>query len=96
MCGHSKRENREVSLVSSGNERRCCSPLERSANVTDEKAGMNAQENSDESIVPAKSANNGGPEPAAESIEQRGSAKRNAVPADLLRTQNRDNCKSSG
>jgi len=57
---------------------------------------MNAQENSDESIVPAKSVNNGGAEPSAEPIEERDSAKRNDVPADLLRTQNRDNCKSSG
>ena len=57
---------------------------------------MNAQENSDESIVPAKSANNDGTEPALESIEERDSAKRNDVQADLLRTQNRDNRKSSG
>ena len=57
---------------------------------------MNAQENSDESIVPAKSVNNGGAEPSAEPIEERDSAKRNDVQADLLRTQNRDNRKSSG
>jgi len=57
---------------------------------------MNAQENSDESIVPAKSANCGGAEPATEPIEGRDSAKRNDVQADLLRTQGRVERKSSG
>ena len=57
---------------------------------------MNARENSDESVVPATSANNDGAEPLAESIEERGSAKRNDVPTDLPRTPGRIKCKSSG
>jgi hypothetical protein len=57
---------------------------------------MNAKENSDESIVPATSANNGGAEPSAESSEGRDSAKRNDVQADLLRTPGRVKRKSSG
>ncbi len=42
MRGHSKRENREVRWVSNGNEKRGISPAERSANVSDGKADMNA------------------------------------------------------
>ncbi len=57
---------------------------------------MNAKENSDESIVPATSANNDGAEPSAESIEERDSAKRNYLQADLLRTPGRAKRKSSG
>ena len=57
---------------------------------------MNARENSDEPVVPATSANNDGAEPLAESIEERGSAKRNDVPTDLPRTPGRIKCKSSG
>jgi hypothetical protein len=106
MRGHSKRENREVSLVFSGKEKRWFSSLERSANVTDGKADMNAEENSDESIVPATSANNDGAErspaersvtePSAESIEERDSAKRNDEQTDLHRTPGRIKRKSSG
>jgi len=47
---------------------------------------MNANRNSDESIVPATSANNDAAEASAESIEERDSAKRNDVQADLPRT----------
>jgi hypothetical protein len=36
--------------------------MERSANVSDGTADMNANENSDESVVPATSANNEGAE----------------------------------
>ena len=50
----------------------------------------------DESVVPATSANNDGAEPLAESIEERDSAKRNLVQADLLRTPSRTQHKSSG
>jgi RNA-directed DNA polymerase len=57
---------------------------------------MNAKENSDESVVPATTANNGGAEPSAESIEERDLAKRNDVQADLLRTPGRVKRKSSG
>jgi len=51
---------------------------------------------SDESIVPATSANNDAAEASAESIEERDSAKRNDVQADLLRTPSRTQRKSSG
>jgi group II intron reverse transcriptase/maturase len=57
---------------------------------------MNAEENSDESVVPATSANNEGAEPSAESTEERDSAKRNAEQADLHRTPGRVKRKSSG
>ena len=57
---------------------------------------MNANRNSDESIVPATSANNDAAEASAESIEERDSAKRNDVQADLPRTQSRISRKSTG
>ncbi|MEZ6033712.1 MAG: group II intron reverse transcriptase/maturase [Planctomycetaceae bacterium] len=57
---------------------------------------MNANRNSDESIVPATSANNDAAEASAESIEERDSAKRNDVQADLPRTPSRTQRKSSG
>jgi RNA-directed DNA polymerase len=57
---------------------------------------MNAKENSDESVVPAKLANNGAAEASAEPVEERDSAKRNARQDNLLRTQDRIKRKSSG
>jgi group II intron reverse transcriptase/maturase len=57
---------------------------------------MNANRKSDESIVPATSANNGVAEAPAESIEERGSAKRNAEQAALSRTPSRTKRKSRG
>ena len=50
---------------------------------------MNADRNSDESVVPSTSANNEATEASAESIEERDSTKRNAEQADVLRTQGR-------
>ena len=69
---------------------------ERSANVSDGTADMNAAGKSDESIVPAKLANNGGAEPSAELAEERDSTKRNVEHATLHRTQSRIKHKSRG
>ena len=57
---------------------------------------MNANRKSDESVVPATSANNGVAETPAESIEERDSAKRNAEQTALRRTPGRIKCKSRG
>jgi len=57
---------------------------------------MNAKRNSDESVVPATSANNEATEASTESIEERDSTKRNAEQADMLRTQGRDQSMSFG
>ena len=57
---------------------------------------MNTHRNSDESIVPATSANNDAAEASAEPIEERDSAKRNDVQTDLPRTPSRTQRKSSG
>jgi RNA-directed DNA polymerase len=70
--------------------------VERSENVTDGPADMNAHGKSDESVVPAKPANNGAAEASAESVEGRDSTKRNADQADLHRTPSRTPRKSSG
>lgn len=81
MSGNSKRENREIPMVSNSKEE------ERPENVSDGNAGMYAMGKSDGSIVPAKRANNGGAEPPAESVEERDPAKRNARHSALQRTQ---------
>ena len=57
---------------------------------------MNADRKSDDSIVPATSANNGAAEAPAESAEERDSAKRNAQQAALHRTPSRIKRKSRG
>ena len=57
---------------------------------------MNANRNSDEPIVPVTSANNDAAEALAESIEERDSARRNDVQANLPRTPSRTQRKSSG
>ena len=57
---------------------------------------MNTRRKSDESVVPATSANNGAAEASAESIEERDSAKRNAQHDALCRTQDRKQHKSGG
>ncbi len=77
MCGNSRRENREILSVSV----RLCDHgwAERSENVTGGTADMNAGRKSDESVVPATSANNDAADASAESIEERDSAKRNAL-----------------
>src|SRR6056297_980709 len=57
---------------------------------------MNADRNSDKSIVPSTSTNNEAAEASAESSEGRDLAKRNAEQADTLRTQGRENSMSFG
>ena len=57
---------------------------------------MNAVGKSDESVVPPTQVNNAGTEPAAESVEGRDSAKRNAEQADLHRSQKRNKRRSLG
>ena len=47
---------------------------------------MNADRKSDESVVPAKLANNGGTEPPTELVEERDSTKRNDGQSALSRT----------
>ncbi len=69
---------------------------ERSSNVTGGTGDMNANRKSDESIVPATSANNDVAEASAESIEERDSAKRNAQQPALPRTPSRNDGKSRG
>ncbi len=58
MRGNSKRENREVLLVSVLNGWQSHRGMERSENTTGGKSDMNADRNSDESVVPSTSANN--------------------------------------
>ena len=69
---------------------------ERSENVTGGTADMNANRKSDESVVPATSANNDAAEASAESIEERDSAKRNALQPASPRTLGRTQGKSRG
>ena len=66
---------------------------QRSGKAQCQTPDMYAKRESDESIVPAKRANKTGPSraetPAAESVEERGSTKRNARPATTPRTLSR-------
>ena len=57
---------------------------------------MNANRKSDESVVPATSANNDAAEASAESIEERDSAKRNVLQPGSPRTPSRTQGKSRG
>lgn len=57
---------------------------------------MNTDRNSDELVVPAKPVNLDAAEASSESVEERSSTKRNDVPTDLPRTQNRTQRKSTG
>ena len=95
MHGNSKRENREILLVSV-RQVACHRRAERSANTPGGKADMNANRKSDESVVPATSANNDAAEASAESTEERDSTKRNAEQDALCRTQDRKKHKSGG
>jgi RNA-directed DNA polymerase len=70
--------------------------VERSENVTDGNADMDANRKSDESVVPATSANNGAADAPAESTEERDSTKRNAEQTALHRTPSRTKRKSRG
>ena len=69
---------------------------ERSVNVADGTADMNADGKSDESIVPMNSANKDSAELSAESGEGSVSTKRNAGQTALSRTQSRIEHKSHG
>ena len=74
MRGHSKRENREVLLVSVFNGWQLHPRTERSENASGGKSDMNANRNSDDFVVPTKWANKAGT-PVAESMEGRRSPK---------------------
>jgi RNA-directed DNA polymerase len=82
MHGNSRRENREILLVSSRQRHIQC-PGERPENVNDGNAGMNANRKSDGPIVPAKRTNKT-ETPATESAEERGSPKGNAASIYIL------------
>ena len=69
---------------------------ERSSNVSGGTGDMNANRKSDESIVPATSANKDVAAASAESIEERDSAERNGVQSALSRTLGRTHGKSRG
>lgn len=70
--------------------------VERSANLSEGTADMNAGGKSDESIVPATPTNKGSAELSAEPGEESGSTKRNVEQAALSRTQSRIQHKSRG
>ena len=74
MRGHSKRENREVLLVSVFTGWQSHQTTERSENATGGKSDMNVGRNSDDFVVPTKWANKAGT-PVAESMEGRRSPK---------------------
>lgn len=95
MSENFKRENRESLFVST---HRVDHPLgvERSENVSDGNADMNASRQSHESVVPANPANNGAADAPAELVEGRDSTERNAEQPDLPRTQGRTHGKSRG
>jgi RNA-directed DNA polymerase len=57
---------------------------------------MNVDGKSDKSVVPSTLGNNAGTEPAADSVEERDLANRNAQETDLDRTQKRDSRRSTG
>ena len=87
MPGHLNRANREVLLVPTFiPQQRAIASAGRLENVSDGKSDMNANRNSDESIVPAKRANKDRAEPSAELAEGRDSTKRNAKLSDLPRS----------
>lgn len=68
----------------------------RAANRTAGEAAVNANRNSDECVVPSTQANNAGTEPAAESVEERDSAKMNTHQPDRPRTLSRIKRRSRG
>jgi hypothetical protein len=94
MCRNSKRENREILLVSTAKEGAVSLTAERSENVPDGTSDMNANRKSDEFVVPTTSANKGATEVPAESTEERDSAKKNTKQAALPRTSSRIKRKS--
>jgi group II intron reverse transcriptase/maturase len=94
MRGYSKRENREIPRV----PRNCSAERKqgRFENLSEGKSNMNARGKSDESVVPATSANNDAAEASAEPTEERDSPKRNVAQDALLRTPSRTIRKSRG
>lgn len=99
MRGNFKRENREILSASMGVRWKAsndAAPWNGWESTVKGKTDMNADRKSDEPIVPAKAANNGGAEPLAESPEERGSAKRNADQTVSRRTPSRDKRESRG
>ena len=70
MRGNSKRENREVLLVSVFAVWQMHQRTERSENASGGKSDMNGNRNSDDFVVPTKWANKAGT-PVAESMEGR-------------------------
>ena len=94
MCENFKRENREILLVSTSRRGTIAAGVERSENVSDGNADMNAKRKSDDSIVPAKRVNKTRTL-AAELVEERGSPKGNTNQKALPRTQ-RHNGESNG
>jgi RNA-directed DNA polymerase len=90
MSGNSKRENREIPMVSKSQDR------ERPENAPGGTAGMHAVGKSDGSVVPAKPTNKGAAEAPAESAEERDPAKRNADQDDPRRTRGRNERRLSG
>lgn len=96
MCGNSSPENREVLSVSDRQGWHVRRRSERSENVPDGNADMNADRNSEESIVPGTSTNNDAADASAESSEGRDTAKRNVEQTALHRTPGRSKCRSRG
>jgi hypothetical protein len=85
MRGNSRFENREILLVSVLRQGRA----ERSENVSDGTADMNANRKSHGLIVPEKRVNKTGT-PAAESVEERGSPEGTMWGSRPRRTRRRD------
>ncbi len=96
MCLNSKRENREILLLSADQLDESLYEVERSENVTDGIADTYGNRKSDGFVVPAKLANKDAVEASAESAEERNPTKRNANQTNLPRTQSRIKGKSHG
>ncbi len=75
MRGHSKRENREILLVSILHGGMFACIVERSDNVSDGTADMNANRKSDGPVIPAKRTNKTGT-PESENLCMRKHSKR--------------------
>lgn len=96
MRGNPKHENREIRSAYDLKRWRCHQRPQRSANVYDAKADMNADRKSDDDVVPMKPVNNDATEASAESAEERSSVKRSAPQEASHRTQDRTKRESRG
>ncbi|MFV2044795.1 MAG: group II intron reverse transcriptase/maturase [Anaerolineales bacterium] len=96
MCRNSKRENREILLVSKERAGETRHGTERSVNVSDGTPDMHANRKSDGFVVPAKPANKDATEASAEPTEERNPAERNADQPNSHRTPSRVKRKSRG